>query len=73
MKDVSRDAYMAWKDNEVTKAFMAEIAEDLKDVTEMQIHGTAEKIVMQSHERNAMMDVYSSVINWKPSNLIEEN
>lgn len=72
MKGVSRDAYMAWKDNEVTKRFMEEIAFNLKEAVEERICGTPEQMLRAAYEREQSRTNFELILGWKPSEL-EEN
>lgn len=72
MKTVTNDEYQAWRDNDVTKRFMSELQSNLEDSTNRLIFGTHEQMIESAHERNAEIAVLQNVIDWKPSEL-EEN
>jgi len=69
---VSPDEYASWKDSDVTKRFLAEIAIQLQEAKEERIIGTHEQMIKMAHARNEAMDILESVLTWKPSELEAE-
>lgn len=69
-----KDAYLLWKDNEVTRAFMREIKEGLDDQVKNLIWGDSiEKVGMNALIRKAKIEVLESVLEWKPEEVNDES
>lgn len=62
-----KDAYLIWKENEVTKAFMREIQKGLDDQLINKVWGDSiEKIGMNALIRKAKIEELEKVLEWKP-------
>ena len=62
-----KDAYLIWKENEVTKAFMREIQKGLDDQLTNKVWGDSiEKIGMNALIRKAKIEELEKVLEWKP-------
>jgi hypothetical protein len=72
MRNVLKEEYLSWLDNDVTKRFMAEIKSSLQDAYEERVTGTHEQMIRIAHERNAQMDIFNNILDWKPSELEEK-
>jgi hypothetical protein len=66
---ISKDAYEMWKDNAVTHRFMEEMKAELKTTIEERIFGTHEQMIKAAHERNVAINIFESVLEWKPQEL----
>ena len=64
---LNKDAYLLWKDNEVTKAFMREMKEGLQSFKDEELAGTTIEVLgMNALIRRAGMRTLEKVIKWKP-------
>lgn len=67
---VSKDDYYAWKNDEVTKRFMAEMLINLQNTEKERIYGQTDvDIVKAAHARNEALTIYENILGWKPSEL----
>jgi hypothetical protein len=69
MITVSNDAFEMWKDNEVTHRFMEEMRIALNEAVNERIFGTHENMIKAAHERNEAINIFESVLEWKPQEL----
>lgn len=67
--NITKDQYDAWMDNDVTKRFMDCIKEDLESVRCAKIYGNHESMIKIAHERNMSMEIFESILNWKPTEI----
>lgn len=64
---MNKDAFILWQQNEVTQAFMKQVKESLKDLTEDEIQGaTIEALGIGALTRKASMRTLEKVLKWKP-------
>jgi len=64
---MNKDAFMLWQQNEVTRAFMREVKESLKSLTDDEISGTTiEALGIGAITRKASMRTLEKVLKWKP-------
>jgi hypothetical protein len=69
-----KDAYLLWKDNEVTKAFMREMKDGLNDHVNNLVWGTSiEEIGMNALIRKAKIEVIERVLEWKPEEVNDDS
>ena len=70
---LNKDAYLLWKDNEVTRSFLNEMREGLK--SHIKNHGfgkTIEEIGMNALIRKAKIEILEKVLEWKPEEVSDE-
>ena len=70
---IIKEEYLSWLDHPCTKRFMEDMREDLQSYFEERISGSVESMVKQAHERNASIDLIQAILDWKPSEIIEDN
>ena len=71
---MNKDAYLLWKDNEVTKAFLREIQEGLDDQLKSLGFGkTIEEIAKAAIIRKAKIEVLTKVVEWKPEEVEDDS
>lgn len=64
---MNKDAYLLWRENEVTKQFFKEIQAGLDDQTKNEIFGTTlESLGINAAIRKAKMQELTKVLEWKP-------
>ena len=64
---LNKDAYLLWKDNEVTRSFLNEMRNGLKSHVENRGFGkTIEEIGMSALIRKAKIEILEKVLEWKP-------
>lgn len=69
-----KDAYLIWKENEVTKAFMREIQKGLDDQLTNKVWGDSiEKIGMNALIRKAKIEELEKVLEWKPEEVNDDS
>lgn len=69
-----KDAYLIWKENEVTKAFMREIQKGLDDQLINKVWGDSiEKIGMNALIRKAKIEILEKVLEWKPEEVNDDS
>jgi len=62
-----KDAYLIWKENEVTKAFMREMQEGLNSYfSDNGIGNTLEELGLNAAIRRAKIQELEKVLKWKP-------
>lgn len=64
--DITRDAYDMWRDNEVTKRFMADMTEWLMGYYMLDIVGHPDDVVAKAAKRSEAIEVLEEVIAWQP-------
>lgn len=70
---LNKDAYLLWKDNEVTRSFLNEMREGLKSHIESHGFGkTIEEIGMNALIRKAKIEILEKVLEWKPEEVEDE-
>ncbi len=71
---ISPDAYMMWKDNIVTKRFLAEAELELLDRRADVPHGTTCEAIALDHVKNrSACEQLETVLAWKPDELQSED
>jgi len=69
---MNKDAFILWQQNEVTQAFMRQVKDSLKDLTEDEIQGsTIEALGIGAITRKASMRTLEKVLKWKPEGVDE--
>jgi len=64
---MNKDAFILWQQNEVTQAFMREVKDSLKSLTDDEIQGaTIEELAIGALTRKASMRTLEKVLKWKP-------
>ena len=64
---MNKDAYLLWKDNEVTRSFLNDMRNGLKSHVENHGMGkTIEEIGMNALIRKAKIEILEKVLEWKP-------
>jgi len=67
---ISKDDYYAWKNDEVTKRFMAEMLINLQNTEKERIYGVTDTdIIRAAHARNEALNIYENILVWKPIEL----
>ncbi len=67
---ITPDAYAMWKDNIVTKRFLAEAELELNDRRADVPHGTTCEAIALDHVKNSSAcDTIENVLTWKPAEL----
>jgi len=70
---MNKDAFILWQQNEVTQAFMKQVKESLKDLTEDEIQGsTIEALGIGAVTRKASMRTLEKVLKWKPEGVDDD-
>ena len=70
---MNKEAYLLWKDNEVTRQFLKEIQEGMADHVKDKCYGaTVEKAGMNAIIRKAKIEVFELVLEWKPQEAEDE-
>ena len=70
---MNKEAYLLWKDNEVTRQFLKEIQEGMADHVKDKCYGaTVEKAGMNAIIRKAKIEVFEKVLEWKPQEAEDE-
>ncbi len=70
----NKDAYLLWKDNEVTRLFLKEMREGLQ--SHVVNHGfgkTIEEIGMNALIRKAKIEILEKVLEWKPEEVEDDS
>ena len=70
---MNKDAYLLWKDNEVTRSFLNEMREGLK--SHIESHGmgkSIEEIGMNALIRKAKIEILEKVLEWKPEEVEDD-
>ena len=71
---MKKDAYLLWKDNEVTRSFLNEMREGLKSHIENHGFGkTVEEIGINALIRKAKIEILEKVLEWKPEEIEDES
>jgi len=71
---MNKDAFILWQQNEVTQAFMKQVKESLKDLTEDEIQGsTIEALGIGAVTRKASMRTLEKVLKWKPEGVDDDS
>jgi hypothetical protein len=69
---MTKDAFLLWQQNEVTQAFMREVKDSLKSLTEDEIQGsTIEALGIGAITRKASIRTLEKVLKWKPEEVDE--
>ena len=64
---LNKDAYLLWKDNEVTRSFLNEMRAGLKSHVENHGFGkTIEELGMNALIRKAKIEMIEKVLEWQP-------
>ncbi len=70
---LNKDAYLLWKDNEVTRSFLNEMREGLKSHVENHGFGkNLEEIGMNALIRKAKIEILEKVLEWKPEEVEDD-
>ena len=73
MNVITKNDYEIWKEDGVTKRFMAEMEINLRDTEKERIFGMTElEIVKAAYMRNQALTIFESILEWKPEE-IENN
>jgi hypothetical protein len=72
MNVVTKNDYQDWLNDDVTKAFLAEISERLNDECQRLITGTPDDIMRVVHARNEAITIFRDILEWKPESLINQ-
>ena len=71
---LSKDAYLLWKDNEVTRLFLKEMGDGLGDHIKNRGFGkTIEEIGMNALIRKAKIEILEKVLEWKPEEVEDDS
>ena len=69
-----KDAYLIWKENEVTKAFMREMQEGLDSQYKLHVYGsTIEQLGLNAAIRRAKIQELEKVLEWKPEEVNDDS
>lgn len=64
---MNKDAYLLWRENEVTKQFLKEIQSGFDDQANNEIFGTTLEVLgLNAAIRKAKMQELKKVLEWKP-------
>ncbi len=69
---ITKNDFEVWQYEEVTQAFLAEIAERLKGEYERLIIGTPDEITRIVHARNEAITIFKEILEWKPQEIINQ-
>mgnify|MGYP000046219693 FL=1 len=71
---LNKDAYLLWKDNEVTRSFLNEMREGLQSHVENHGFGkNLEEIGMNALIRKAKIEILEKVLEWKPEEVEDDS
>lgn len=62
--DITRDAYDMWRDNEVTRRFVADMTEWLMGYYMLDVVG--DDVLVKAAKRSSAIEVLEEVIDWQP-------
>ena len=67
MRQISKDEFEIWRENEVTKALLEQVELSIKEMEQYLIYSCDPNVVMvRNAERNATINTLEKILNWSP-------
>ncbi len=69
MPRITNDEFQIWKENEVTKALIAQLELSIRETLETPIASYDQNVVLSLNAaKNAAVDTLEKILNWSPVN-----